>query len=110
MARRKLWGNSVSRVELDHRARDARIRYFRIERLFLPRAPVVGFWLSPLIRLLGARAGGNGRRGGWGSGSQSDSRLGCMRETDAAWLGAARSVACVRQRRSAEDQLMKSDA
>jgi hypothetical protein len=87
MARRKLWGNSVSRVELDHRARDARIRYFRIERLFLPRAPVVGFWLSPLIRLLGFRAGGYGRRSGRGSRSQSDSRLGYMRETDSAWSG-----------------------
>src|SRR5947207_623240 len=87
MARRKLWSNSVSRVELDHRARHARIRLFRIERLFLPRAPVAGFWLSPLIRLLGSRAGGNGRRGGRGSGSQSDSRLGCMRETAPAWFG-----------------------
>ena len=81
MAKRKLWSNSVSRVELDHRARDARIRLFRIERLFLPRAPVAGFWLSPLIRLLGSRAGGNGRRGGRGGGSQRDSRLGCMPET-----------------------------
>jgi hypothetical protein len=84
MARRKLWSNSVSRVELDHRARDARVRLIRIERLFLP--PVAGFWLSPLIRLLGSRAGGNGRRGGRGSGSQSDSRLGCICEIDAAWF------------------------
>jgi hypothetical protein len=110
MARPNLLSKSLPRVELDHRARDARARLVRLERLLVPRALVVGFRLSPLIRLLGARAGGNGRRGGWGSGSQSDSRLGCMRETDAAWLGAARSVACVRQRRSAEDQLMKSDA
>ena len=87
MARRKLWSNSVSRVELDHRARDARIRLFQIERLFLPRAPVAGFRLGPLIRLLGSRAGGNGRRGGRGSGSQSDSRLGCIRETAPAWCG-----------------------
>ena len=86
MARRKLWSNSVSRVELDHRARDARVRLVRIERLLVPRAPVAGFWLSPLIRLLGSRAGGNGRRGGRGSGSQSDSRLGCMRAIDAAWF------------------------
>ena len=87
MAKRKLWSNSVSRVELDQRARDARIRLFRIERLFLPRAPVAGFWLSPLIRLLGSRPGGNRRRGGRGSRSQSDSRLGYMRETDSAWSG-----------------------
>jgi hypothetical protein len=95
MAKRKLWSNSVSRVELDQRARDARIRLFRIERLFLPRAPVAGFWLSPLIRLLGSRPGGNGRRGGRGSGSQSDSRLGCMRETGSAWFGGCGVVCCV---------------
>ena len=78
MARRKLWSNSVPRVELDHRARDARIRLFRIERLFLPRAPMAGFWLRPLIRLLGSRAGGNGRRSGQGGGSQNDSRPGWL--------------------------------
>ena len=84
MARRKLWSNSVSRVERDHRARDARLRLVRIERLLVPRTAMPDFRLSPLIRFLGARAGGNGRRGGRGSGSQSDSRLGCMRETDSA--------------------------
>ena len=94
MARRKLWSNSVSRVELDHRARDARIRLFRIERLFLPRAAVAGFWLSPLSRLLGSRAGGKGRRGGRGSGSRSDSRLGCIRETGSA-VRTAGMVCCV---------------
>ena len=92
MARRKLWSNSVSRVELDHRARYARVRLVRIERLLVPRAPVAGFWLSPLIRLLGSRAWGNGRRGGRGSGSQSDSRLGCMRKTDSVRCGV---VCCV---------------
>src|SRR5260370_2016183 len=78
MARRKLWSNSVSRVELDQRARDARIRLFRIERLFLPRASVAGFWLSPLIRLLGSRAGGNRRRGGRRSAAHDDYRLRTM--------------------------------
>jgi hypothetical protein len=95
MARRKLWSNSVPRVELDHRARDARVRLVRIERLFVPCAAVAGFWRSPLTRLLGSRAGGNGRRGGRGSRSQSDSRLGCMRETDAAWFGGCGAVCCV---------------
>jgi hypothetical protein len=95
MARRKLWSNSISRVELDHRARNARVRLVRLERLLVPRAAVPGFWLSPFVRLLGSRAGGNGRSGRRGSGSQSDSRLGCMRETDAAWFGGCGAVCCV---------------
>jgi hypothetical protein len=95
MARRKLWSNSVSRVERDHRARDARLRLVRIERLLVPRTAMPDFRLSPLIRFRGARAGGNGRRGGRGSGSQSDSRLGCMRETDAAWFGGCGAVCCL---------------
>jgi len=38
MARPNLCSNSVPRVELDHRARDARLRLVRIERLLVPRA------------------------------------------------------------------------
>src|ERR1700730_898845 len=82
MARRKLWSNSISRVELDHRARDARLRLVRIERLLVPRAAVPGFWLSPLVRLLCSREGGNGRSGRRGGGSQSNPRLGCRPEID----------------------------
>ena len=37
MARIKPCSNSVPRVELDHRARDARLRLVRIERLLVPR-------------------------------------------------------------------------
>jgi hypothetical protein len=95
MARPNLLSKSLPRVELDHRARDARLRLVRIERLLVPRAAMPDFRLSPLIRFLGARAGGNGRRGGRGSGSQSDSRLGCMRETDAAWFGGCGAVCSV---------------
>ena len=38
MARIKPCSNSVPRVELDHRARDARLRLVRIEQLLVPRA------------------------------------------------------------------------
>ena len=38
VARVNLRNNSVPRVELDHRARDARLRLVRIERLLVPRA------------------------------------------------------------------------
>jgi hypothetical protein len=38
MLRVNLWNQSVQRVELDHRARDARLRFERIERLLVPRA------------------------------------------------------------------------
>ena len=37
MARVNLRNNSVPRVELDHRARDARLRLVRVERLLVPR-------------------------------------------------------------------------
>jgi hypothetical protein len=86
MARPNLWSKSVPRVELDHRAREARDRLVRIERLLLPRAAGTGFWLSPFVRLLGSRTGGNGRSGSRGSGSQRNPRLGCMPEIDPIWF------------------------
>jgi hypothetical protein len=87
MATINLWNKSVPRVELDQRARDARVRLVQIERLIVPRASVAGFWLSPFGRLLGSRAGGNRRGGGQGSGSQGDPRLGCFPESGCIWSG-----------------------
>jgi hypothetical protein len=81
MARPNLLSKSLPRVELDHRARDARLRLVRIERLFVPCAAVAGFWLRRLIRLLGFRIFGNGRRGDRTAGSLSDPRNSCMPET-----------------------------
>ena len=49
MLRAKLWNESVPRVELDERAREARLRLGRIERQLLPRAAVTR---PPLRRLL----------------------------------------------------------
>jgi hypothetical protein len=54
MLRANLWNKSVSRVELDQRAREARLRLERIERQLLPRA----LTRSPLRRLLYLCRGG----------------------------------------------------
>ena len=54
MLRANLWNKSVSRVELDQRAREARRRLERIERQLLPRA----LPRSPLKRLLYLCRGG----------------------------------------------------
>jgi hypothetical protein len=95
MARPNLWSRSVPRVELDHRARDARVRLVRIERLFLPRAAAVGSWLSPVVRLLGFRIYGDGRKGGQTTVSLSKPRGGRMPETDSAGFDGCRAACCV---------------
>lgn len=49
-----LWNKSVPRVELDQRARDARLRLERIGRLLVPRAAVTAScfrWILCLSRL-----------------------------------------------------------
>jgi hypothetical protein len=76
MARREPLHNNVPRVELDHRARDARNRLVQIERLLVPRM-VAGSWLSPLVRLLGSRSGGSRRSDAGERGSKTDPRFGC---------------------------------
>ncbi|MBV8774264.1 MAG: hypothetical protein JO166_18300 [Deltaproteobacteria bacterium] len=76
MAKGKRFVKSVPRAELDHRARDARNRVAQMERLLVPRAIMLGSWLSPFIRLLGSRAGGRGRSHARERGSQTDPRLG----------------------------------
>ena len=50
MLRVNQWNKSVSRVEVDQRARDARLRLERIERLLVTRDAVVTY--SRLRRLL----------------------------------------------------------
>ena len=86
MARTNFWNKSVPRVELDHRARVARVRLTRSEQLLVPRASVVSFWLGPFVRLLGSRTGGNRQSGGRGGGSQRDPRLRCTPEIESAWF------------------------
>jgi hypothetical protein len=46
------WGRSLSRVELDQRAREARLRLERIERLFASRAAVRQPRLRRLVSVL----------------------------------------------------------
>jgi hypothetical protein len=95
MAKRKLWSNSVSRVELDHRARDACARLVRIERLLVPRAAAAGSWLRPVVRLLGFRISGNGWKGDQITASLSKPRGGSMPETDSAGFDGCSAVCCV---------------
>ena len=46
------WYNGVPRVEVDQRARDARLRLERLERLLVPRAAMTVFWLRRVVCLL----------------------------------------------------------
>ena len=48
MPRANLWGRSVSRVELDQRARDARLRLERMQRQLMTRATVMRSTLGQL--------------------------------------------------------------
>jgi hypothetical protein len=72
MLKMELWSNSVPRVELDQRARAARLRLEQVERLLVPRAALVAFRLRRVLCLFGfgrARAGK-----GWQS-SRTQGRL-----------------------------------
>ncbi len=61
MPNKNLW-NNVPRVEYDLRARDARLRFERIERLLVKRDAAVGFRYFRLLRLLIVNVAGSGRR------------------------------------------------
>jgi hypothetical protein len=51
MPNANLWDRSVPRVELDQRAREARLRLERLERLLVPRVAVNGLWLRRALSL-----------------------------------------------------------
>src|SRR5580692_10749819 len=51
MPRQNLSNANLSRVELDQRVRDARLRLERIERLLVPRAAVTNSWLRRVFYL-----------------------------------------------------------
>jgi hypothetical protein len=59
MPRTNLWDRSVPRVELDRRSREARLRFERVDQLFIGRATVMPSRLRRLLYLLGV-----GRYGG----------------------------------------------
>ena len=52
MPRNNLWSQSVPKVELDQRSREARLRLERIERLLIPPAAVTHSRLWRLVCLL----------------------------------------------------------
>ena len=62
MVRANLSNESVSRVELDQRARDARLRLERIERLLVLRAAVTDPWLRRVLWLFSFGRSGEGSR------------------------------------------------
>jgi len=86
MARTNPWSKTVPRVELDHRARNVRLKLIGIERLVVPRAAVPGFWLSRLVRLLGFWIYTRRRRGDRSGPSLRNGRDGCLPEIDPVWF------------------------
>ena len=46
-----VWNKSVPRVELDQRARDARLRLERTEQLLVPRVAVAAPWFRRILCL-----------------------------------------------------------
>ena len=64
MPRANLWNNGAPRVELDERARDARLRLERVERLFAPHTRAPEYWLRRILVCLSFFGGGSrGDRG-----------------------------------------------
>jgi hypothetical protein len=62
MSKAILRDKSVSRVEIDQRARDARLRLEQIERLLLSRAAVTASWLRRVLYLFSFGRRGVGSR------------------------------------------------
>ena len=60
----KVCNKSVPRVELDQRARDARLRLERVERLLAPRAAVTVLWFRRVVCLFSFGRPGDGSRAG----------------------------------------------
>jgi len=57
-----LWNKSVPRVEIDQRARDARLRLEQIERRLVSRAAVTASWLRRVLYLFSFGRRGVGSR------------------------------------------------
>jgi hypothetical protein len=74
MLRANLWNNSVSRVELDQRARETRLRLERIERLLVLRAAVTDIRLRRVLWLFSFGRSGEGSRARRTRGALSNQR------------------------------------
>jgi hypothetical protein len=61
MLRNNVPMRNVPRVELDQRAREARLRLERVERLLMPRPAVRHHWFRWLICIFGDRSFAGGR-------------------------------------------------
>jgi hypothetical protein len=85
MLRANLWNQSVLRVELDHRARDARLRFERIERLLVPRAAATDSRLRRVLCLFSFGRSGEGSRARRTRGSLSNQRP-RLRQIQEVWL------------------------
>ena len=57
-----VWNKSVPRVELDQRARDARLQLERMEQLLVPRVAVTAPWFRRVLCILGFGEPGVGSR------------------------------------------------
>ena len=74
MLRTKVWNDSVSRVVLDHRSREAHLRLERIERLLVPRAAVTNSRLRRVFYLFRLGIYGNASPGSQTTGPLSNQR------------------------------------
>jgi hypothetical protein len=63
MLKANLWSRGVPRVEIDQRARDARLRLDRIDRMLVPRAAMTDFWLRRALCLFSFGVHGEARQG-----------------------------------------------
>ena len=86
--RANLWNKSVPRVELDQRARDARLRLERVERLLVPRAAVTASWPRRAYRLFFLAVSGAGSRGRRTGGSLTNRRSSSMPQIHQGWAEA----------------------
>src|SRR5262249_39109012 len=87
MAKQNLLPKNVPRAELDQRAREARIRIERLERLLVPRVEAPNFWQKPLVRLATLRLNGNDRRNGQTGNALIDQQQGRMPENESVSAG-----------------------
>ena len=74
MMKVKRWNSSVSRVELDQRVRDARLRLERVERLFVRPVAAKVSWLRRVVCFFGVGKDGIQSRRSRTRGPLSDRR------------------------------------
>ena len=74
MLKVEVWNKSVPRVELDQRARDARLQIERMERLLAPRTAMSTPWFRRVLCLFGFSEPSEGSRAGRIRGLPSDRR------------------------------------